>query len=372
MDKVYRYKLIKLAIATPLAFSIALVLDIQASLSFFGPLFVFVIVWLFPDPIELKRFLIGQMLPLMAATSIFAAFIASFSYTNSVIVLLFILLTGWGIKIWMPVAVRLGLISMGIFIGTAVLRSSAPYTTAVYTMTLILVGIALGLLVDSLLWPVYSSQIVEKQVSQLFHLLESLGRDALNLDEDNSNFSSQNLQIEKGIQGISKGFKIAIMTHSLSSSEQQKWEQLIGLQKQMALHLQELRELTHKNQDDPLLNQLKPELSALNNTLSQTFLALATVTFSPASNQLFPNPQVSLQQWQNRLNKMRENGETQSFDLISRLRVGLIEHRLEGLVKTLCESITLLETHSSHVSLNQFLEVSNPVSQLTTKFSKNN
>ena len=108
MDKVYRYKLIKLAIAIPLAFSVALVLDIQASLSFFGPLFVFVVIWLFPDPIELKRFLVKKMLLVMAVACIFAGLIASFSYINSVIIFLFILLTGWGMKKWIPVAVNLG------------------------------------------------------------------------------------------------------------------------------------------------------------------------------------------------------------------------------------------------------------------------
>ena len=172
MDKIYRYKLIKLAIAMPLVFSIALVLNIQASLSFFGPLFVFVVIWLFPDPIELKRFVVQKMLLVMAVVSIFAAFIASFSYINSVIIFLFILLTGWGIKIWIPVAVNLGLTPIGIFTAMAVLRSSAPYTTVVYMMILISVGVVSGLLVDSFFWPVYSSRVIEKQVSQTqFYLL---------------------------------------------------------------------------------------------------------------------------------------------------------------------------------------------------------
>ena len=73
MNKKTLYKLIKLAIAMPLAFSVALVLNIQASLSFFGPLYVFVVIWLFPDPIELKRFVVNKMLLVMAVSSIFAA-----------------------------------------------------------------------------------------------------------------------------------------------------------------------------------------------------------------------------------------------------------------------------------------------------------
>ncbi|MGK7894615.1 MAG: hypothetical protein AB4372_13560 [Xenococcus sp. (in: cyanobacteria)] len=353
MDKIYRYKLIKLAIATPLAFSVALVLDIQASLSFMGPLFVFNIVWLFPDPIELKQFMILQLIPLLTATSLFAAFIAGITQINSIVVLFFILLAGWGLQTWMPTSVRLGLLSLGIYLATSVLRSSAPYTTTVYMMTLILAGIGFGWLVDRLFWPVYSSQMIEKQLSQLFYSLDNLSKDALSLDDDNSDFTSQNLQIEQLVKGISKVFKIAVMTHSLSLAEQQRLDQLILLQKKMILHLRELRDLTHINQDNPLLNQLKPELLTLKDTLSQNFLGLATLSYSTTSHSLLPNPNSSLQLWQNRLNKMREKRETQSFDLISRLRVGLVEYRLEGLVKTLCESINLLETHRLQVLSNQ-------------------
>ena len=51
MDKTYRRKLLKMALATPLALSVALVLDINPGLAFLGPSFVFNSIWLFPDPI---------------------------------------------------------------------------------------------------------------------------------------------------------------------------------------------------------------------------------------------------------------------------------------------------------------------------------
>ena len=50
----------------------------------------------------------------------------------------------------------------------AVLHSSSPYTTVVYMLVLISVGVVLGLFVDSLFWPVYSSRVIEKKVSKLF------------------------------------------------------------------------------------------------------------------------------------------------------------------------------------------------------------
>ena len=57
--------------------------------------------------------------------------------------------------------------------------------------------------------------------------------------------------------------------------------------------------------------------------------------------------------------KMRENGETQSFNLISRLNVALIEYSLQGLVKTLSESIALVEESSTEVMINQSLDNQN-------------
>ncbi|WP_042711542.1 hypothetical protein WH8501_21915 [Crocosphaera watsonii WH 8501] len=56
---------------------------------------------------------------------------------------------------------------------------------------------------------------------------------------------------------------------------------------------------------------------------------------------------------------MRENGETQSFNLISRLNVALIEYSLQGLVKTLSESIALVEESSTEVMINQSLDNQN-------------
>ena len=181
----------------------------------------------------------------------------------------------------------------------------------------------------------------------------------MNFEEDDSIDNSQELQIEKQIKGIKKALKIAVMTNSLSGTEQQKWEQVIILQKKTFLHLQELIKLIYTNQNNPLLNRVIPELSPLTNTLSETLLTLANVTFNPTSNLLLPNPNINLQRWQSSLNEMRENGETQSFNLISRLNVALIEYSLQGLVKTLSESIALVEESSTEVMINQSLDNQN-------------
>ena len=131
---------------------------------------------------------------------------------------------------------------------------------------------------------------------------------------------------------------------------------MIILQKKTFLHLQELRKLIHTNKNNSLLSRIKPEISPLNDTLSETFLKLENVTFNPTSNLLLPDPNINLQRWQSSLNEMRENGETQSFDLISRLNVALIEYSLEGLVKTLSESIALVEDSSTKVMIDQSLD----------------
>ena len=55
MDKSYLRKLLKMAVAAPMAFNIALVLDINPSFSFLGSLMMFATIFLMPDPIGLKQ-----------------------------------------------------------------------------------------------------------------------------------------------------------------------------------------------------------------------------------------------------------------------------------------------------------------------------
>ncbi len=148
MDKIYRRKLLKMAIATPLAFSVALVLDIDPGLSFLGPLFVFNMIWLLPDPIGLKRVgalkLLSLLLPLLFAT----AFVAGLWGINSIVIFFFILLAGWGVQTWMPSYI--GLLSTGFFLASTVLSSSAPYTTTVYMLVLLTISLGMGWLVERL------------------------------------------------------------------------------------------------------------------------------------------------------------------------------------------------------------------------------
>ncbi len=150
MDKIYRRKLLKVAIATPLALSVALVLDIDPGLSFLGPLMVFNTIWLFPDPIGLKQFISLKLITLLLPMSFTAAFIAGLWGINSIVLLIFVLLAGWGIQTWMPSAVTLGFLPTEMYLAVTVLNSSAPYTTTVYMLVLLALALGLGWLVERL------------------------------------------------------------------------------------------------------------------------------------------------------------------------------------------------------------------------------
>ena len=145
MDKIYRRKLLKIAIATPLALSVALVLDIDPGLSFLGPLMVFNLIWLFPDPIGLKGFILIKQLLLFLPVFFSAAFMAGLWGINSIVIFLFILLAGWGLQIWMPSAISLGLLPVGMYLATSVLNSSAPFTTTVYMLVLLAICLGVGM-----------------------------------------------------------------------------------------------------------------------------------------------------------------------------------------------------------------------------------
>ncbi len=357
MDKIYRRKLLKIAIATPLAFSVALVLDIQPSLSFLGPLFVFNTIWLFPDPIGLKRVLLLKLITLFLPMFLAGAFAAGLWGINSIVLFLFILLAGWGIQTWMPSAVNLGLLPLGIFLAVIVLNSSSPYTTAVYMFLLMSVGMGLGWLAERLFWPIFDQRGIERQVSETFQLFGDFSARAfqgaaLRADGGDGSLEALTAQAKGVMRATNKALKVAAMTESLSPSERDSWGQAIALQGRLLVHLLAISGLLQQNRENSLLQELAPELSALGDTLSATFAGLSVAIVSPHPGIQLPSPEIDFQHWQARLKGIREAGTTRSFDLASRLAVGLIEHRLEGLVRDISNSMAWLETRRSNVPVD--------------------
>ena len=349
MDKIYRRKLLKMALATPLAFSVALVLDIDPGLSFLGPLMVFNTIWLFPDPISLKGFSSLKLLLLLLPMFVAGAFVAGLWGINSIVLFFFILLAGWGIQIWMPSAISLGLVPTGMYLTTSVLNSSAPYTTAVYMLVLLGISLGLGWLVERLFWPILAQQGIERHVSETFQIFQELSVQAfqckdLSRDRDLNALTAQG---KRSIRAINKALKTAAMTSSLNQSARDKWGQAIALQTRLMSHLLAISSLLQENRKNPLLHELTPELSALGDSLSKTFAQLSVEIIAKQSSIQLPNPNIEFQQWQNRLTTIRATGTTQSYNLANRLVVGLIEHRLEGLVTDTSKILSWLEKRYS-------------------------
>ncbi len=359
--KIYRRKLLKVALATPLAFSVALVLDIQPSLSFLGPLFVFNTIWLFPDPIGLKRVILLKLITLLIPMWLAAAFVSGLWELNSIVIFLFILLTGWGLQTWMPSAISLGILPVGMFLAATVLNSSAPYTTAVYMFLLMTVGMGLGWLAERLFWSIFDQQGIERQVSKTFQLFQDLSarafqRAALSADGGDGSLEALTAQAKGGMRTTNKALKTAAMTNSLSPSERDIWVQALALQERLLFHLLAISGLIQENRENPLLHELATELSALGNTLSATFAGLSVAIVSPHPGIQLPNPKIDFQHWQTRLKGMREAGKTQSYNLASRMVVGLIEHRLDRLSTEVSKSLTSLETRRSNVPVDLLLK----------------
>lgn len=351
MNKIYRRKLLKMAIATPLLFSVALVLDIDPSLSFLGPLMVFNIIWLFPDPIGLKQIIVLKTLSVIVLTAFVASFMAGLWGINSISLFLFVLLTGWVIQTWMPSAISFGLLPLGVYLGTSTLNSSAPYTTAVYLSLLVAISLGLGWLIERLFWPIFDQEGIEGQVSQTFQIFQDFSNQAFQCrDVDDGSLEALNARAKRSIRALNKALKIGVMTSSLSLSEQDIWIEEIALQKRLLAHLLTISRLLPENRENPLLQELAPELSALGDSLSATFAELSMTIVAKQSGIQLPNPNIEFQQWQTRLTSMRRKGITQSYDLANRLAVGLIEHRLEGLMTDTSKILSWLKKEDFAVS----------------------
>ncbi len=354
MDRIYRRKLLKMAIAAPLAFSLALVLDIDPGLCFISPLMVFNTIWLLPDPIGLKRVLVLKSLPFLISMIFTGAFVAGLWGINSIVLFFFILLAGWGIQFWMPSILNLGILSAGMFVVISVLNSSQPYTTAVYMSLLLIIGFGLGWLVDRLFWPIFARQNIERQISQTFGIFKSFSdrafhRPDLISSEGDSSLATLTARAENSMGATNKALKMAAMTGGLAPSDRDLWAQALALQARLLAHLLAISRLLQDNRENPLLYELAPELSGLGQSLSATFAGLSVTIVSKHFALQLTSPRSALQPWQTKLNSMRTAGTTRSFDLPSRLTVGLIEHRLEGLVTDTSKVLSWLEISRSAV-----------------------
>ena len=345
MDKIYLRKTIKLMFAVPLAYCLMLVLDIDVGSDFLGLLLVYMSIWLFPDPIGLKKIILLKILWIGFLFLLAGAFMASLWGINSIVIFIYILLTGLGVLIWMPSEIATGNLCTGAYIGLLALTSTRPYTQAVYYFIVVAIGIVVGWSTERLFWPIFDQQGIEKQVSKTFRILQELSDRAfhcpdLNLAGDDAPLQILTGRADSSMRATNKALKIAAMTGSLSPMDRDTWAQAIAMQGRLLAHLSAINQFFQENRDNPLLQELAPELPNLGRSLSATFAELSLAMVSQQAAVQLSNPSFNFQQLQSRLEGMREEGADQSFDLSSRLAIGLIEQGLERLVSDLSQALT--------------------------------
>ncbi len=348
MDKIYLRKTIKLMFAVPLAYCLMLVLDIDVGSDFLGLLLVYMSIWLFPDPIGLKKIILLKILWIGFLFLLAGAFTAALWGINSIVIFIYILLTGLGVLIWMPSEITTGNLCTGVYIGLLALTSTRPYTQAVYYFIVIAIGIVVGWSTERLFWPIFDQQGIEKQVSKTFLILQDLSDRAFQATDLSSARDDVPLQVLTGqadssMRATMKALKIASMTGSLSPTDRDIWAQAIAIQGKLLAHLSAISQFFQDNRDNPLLQELDPELPTLGCSLSETFAGLSRAMVSQQAAGQLPNPSFDLQHLQTRLKEMREVDISQSFDLRSHLAIGLIEHGLESLVTDLTQTLTWQE-----------------------------
>ena len=229
------------------------------------------------------------------------------------------------------------------------------YTTAVYMLILFAITMGMGWLVERLFWPILDQPGVARQVSETFRIFQEFSDRAfqwtdVSTDGGDGSLAALSARAKRSIRATNKALKTAAMTSSLPLSDRDDWAQAIALQMRLLAHLVAINSLLQENRENTLLHRLAPELSALGHTLSVTFAGLSVAIVSQHPGIQLPSPNIDFQRWQTRLTNMRTAGTTQSYNLASRLALGLIEHRLEGLVKDTSKILAWLETRRSNVS----------------------
>lgn len=351
MDKIYLGKVVKMAIASSLGISLALVLNLDLFLSFFCPLMTFIVIWLLPDPIGLKRILLFKIIPPLAVMLFLGAFMVGLWGMNSIVLFIYVLLAGVLIKTLIPPIIRVAFMNMLIFFPMIVLVAPNPYTKAVNLWLLITMGFLLGWLVDRLFWPVFEQEGIKRQVSATFRMFEQISEKIF----QNREFSLDDLttlanRANSSMAKADKDLKTSAVTGSMNPAERDIWGQAIALQIRLLAHLLAISRLLQENKENPLLQELAPELRALADSLNSTFASLSVAVVSPQLRSQITNSNFQFQRWQDRLKDIRNGDINQSYSLGNRLAVALIEHRLQGMVKDLCQCLALLDKGSSNIS----------------------
>ncbi len=219
---------------------------------------------------------------------------------------------------------------------------------------LILFAITMGMgwLVERLFWPILDQPGVARQVSETFRIFQEFSDRAfqwtdVSTDGGDGSLAALSARAKRSIRATNKALKTAAMTSSLPLSDRDDWAQAIDLQIRLLAHLVAINSLLQENRENTLLHRLDPELLALGDRLSATFTGLSVAIVSQHRGIQLPSPNIDFQRWQTRLTNMRTAGTTQSYNLASRLALGLIEHRLEGLVKDTSKILAWLETRCS-------------------------
>ena len=278
-----------------------------------------------------------------------AAFMAGLCGINSIVIFILLLLIGWGVNRWIAMA-NIGLFYPSAFTAMMVLNSSSPYTTAVEMSLLITIAFGLAWLVDRLFWPVFGKEGIEQQISATFKIFRDMSDCAFyNIELSEGYVDRLAARADASLRATRKALKTAAMSSGLSPFERDNWEQAIALQERLLTHLVAISRLLQDNRENPLLQELASELSALGNSLSATFARLSIATVDQQYKIQLSSPNIDFQNWQTRLTSIRRAGMTFSFDLADRLKVGLIEYGLEGLINDISESLVWLEAHRSDV-----------------------
>lgn len=346
MDKIYLHKVIKTAVAVPLSFNLVQVLDINPALSFGVPLLVFLLICHLPDPIGLKRVAAVKVAQFISSMLLVGAVMAGLWGGNVVSIFLAVFMFAWSTKTWSPA--MLGMVPPCMFYVTIVLLAPAPYAMAVEAILIIIVGIGFGWLVDRLFWPIFSQSGIEQAVSAVFQVFAEMSDlTSRPIEQRPGDLDSLVARAEASLRGANKALKIAAMTGSLTVSEREAWGQVLAQQARLLGHLLALQMLLQENQANPLLQAIAIERSALGNSLQTTFAWLSVAIVSQPAEQERPNLTLHLQQWQSRLTRTLASGPTPSLDLASCLAVELIDHRLQGLVTDLSQSLAWLESRYS-------------------------
>ncbi|MGF1491598.1 MAG: aromatic acid exporter family protein [Microcoleaceae cyanobacterium] len=200
----------------------------------------------------------------------------------------------------------------------------------------VLIGVAVGILINRLFWPTMVHQGLRQQFAKFLDSSQKLTETILqgHLQESDLIEDSHQLQknLIKNVQSSQKMLKIGMLDPTGRQLGNTNWSEIIQTKQQITLHLSAIFDLIQASQKIHLFKETESELKKLFESILEAFSEISEPALSDQYIQNLSQLKQEFNQFKTRSIKFQEIYDIQTLPLAGLLRFYSLIHRLEKLI----------------------------------------